>query len=275
MCRAVEPPESGPVERPLPKLDPGATPPPVPDSSKEVNPPPKLKIDSIPALAADGIEPARLEHGRSQVRQLFADRFMMSAYRTAKGDLRKVNENDAIFQWLSRKFAGEDVGEIVFWNSEPPKDSRAAHAIPSWHWPGSVQISRFTAPGEGLGAGMPGFEDLWACGTFEMISLGRVKEHMQLEDRVVDKTISKDAFVEAAAKFEYQSFEALAEFHAKVWQPWANSVGFKTDQRRWRLPLPAYAQWRSAYTDHSSYPWKPFEEIFDDLLKNGSRRREQ
>lgn len=256
------------AEKPFPKPE-VAVPAPVLDPAKQPLPEPSLRQDGPALAAAARLDAARLDHGRSQVRQLFADRFMMGTYRTKTGELRKVTESDPIFQWLARKFAGEDTGEIIFWNSDLPKDFRAGHINATRNWPGFIQISRFTAPSENLGERMLGFEDLWVCAAFELISLGRVQDSKQMEQRVVAKKMSKEEFVEAGAKFEYESFQAMREYYEKVWRPWAESAGFETNPGDWRLPLPAYREWRSGYTDHAGYPWKPFESIFDYLVQYG------
>ncbi|MEZ0256197.1 MAG: hypothetical protein ACAI37_13010, partial [Chthoniobacter sp.] len=118
-----------------------------------------------------------------------------------------------------------------------------------------------------------GFEDLWVCAAFELISLGRMQDSRQMEMQVVDKKMSKEAFVEAGAKFEYESFQATSEYYEKVWRPWAASVGFEPVPGYWRVPLPAFADWRSRYTDRTGYPWKPFESIYDYLLQYGREKK--
>jgi hypothetical protein len=273
-CYAEEPAAAPSAEKPFPKPDATASTPAPLDPAKPLLSQPSLKQNGPALAAAAHLDAARLDHGRSQVRQLFADRFMMSVYRTKAGELRKVTENDPIFDWLARKFAGEDTGEIIFWNSDPPKDFRAGHINATRHWPGFIQISRFAAPNEGLGERLLGFEDLWACAAFELISLGRVKDSQQMEQQVVEKKMSKADFVEAGAKFEYESFLAMSEYYEKVWRPWAQSVGFETEPGYWRLPLPTFVEWRGRYTDHAGYPWKPFESIFDYLLQYGREGRE-
>lgn len=268
-CQAADAPAVEGAKPPLP--EPGATlPAPAPlDSANLPASQPLLKRDALSLTPSKQLDAARLEHGRAQARQLFADRFMMGVYRTKTGELRKVTENDAIFQWLARKFAGEDTGEIIFWNSDPPKDFRAGHIDASRYWPGFIQISRFTAPTEGLGERMLTFEDLWVCAAFELISLSRVEESKRMEQQVRDKKIDKAGFVEAGAKFEYGSFQATSEYYDKVWRPWAQSVGFESNPASWRQPLPAFVEWRGRYTDHAGYPWKPFESIYDYLLQYG------
>ncbi|HSI13228.1 MAG TPA: hypothetical protein VK961_14350, partial [Chthoniobacter sp.] len=74
LCRAQEPPAAAPSEKPLPKPDATAPAPATIDPAKQPLPPPAF-------LKPAPLDAARLEHGRTQVRQMFADRFMMGVYR--------------------------------------------------------------------------------------------------------------------------------------------------------------------------------------------------
>ena len=197
---------------------------------------------------------------------MFADRFMMSAYRTKTGDVRKVTEDDSIYQWLSQSFAGDGTNEIIFWNSDPPKEHLADHTNPSERTLGYMRLARIDTSQGSFNRYLT-FEELWRCAVFELISLRRLDRWILVEADTKAGKLTKNEFIEAAARFEFDALQATAEFYTAVWLPWASVAGFKSDRSLWSVSLPPYEIWRARYTDRSAYPWKPFEELFDYLQK--------
>ena len=218
---------------------------------------------------AQPVDSSRKEHGRAQAQQIFADRFMMSAYRTKTGEVRKVTEEDSIYQWLSQSFAGDGTNEIIFWNSDPPTEHLADHIPPSERTLGYLRLARSeTSRGtRGTVSRYLTFEQLWVGAVFELISIRRLDRWNLVEADAKAGKLTKEEFIEAAARIEFGSLEASAEFYTAVWLPWANATGFKSDKTLWRVPLPPYEVWRASYTDRAGYPWKPFEKMFDSLQK--------
>ena len=62
---------------------------------------------------------ADLAHGRRQLQEMLTDCPAMARY--AEGA-------DALYQWADRKFAGENLGERVYWDDVPPSPFTTAES---------------------------------------------------------------------------------------------------------------------------------------------------
>ncbi len=62
-----------------------------------------------------------LAHGRKQVEKMLKDRPAMAQY---------GEEIEFLRSWAARKFAGEDMGSLIDWDSTPPLHSDAEHIAP-------------------------------------------------------------------------------------------------------------------------------------------------
>ena len=105
------------------------------------------------------LTPADLKHGQEQVRQMLKDRPAMAQY----GD-----EAGVLYSWAVRKFAGEDLGQRIFWDPADPPDTSADHFSPTATSPGRVRVRGQYKDGPHAGKERAG-EEMWEGVVYETL----------------------------------------------------------------------------------------------------------
>ena len=145
---------------------------------------------------------ARLEHGRRQVERMLRDRPAMGGH----------GERAAFLQrWAERKFAGEDFGEPIDWDSTPPLHSDAEHLAPDNGDNAAILIEEHYT--EGPHAGQPrSFEELWAGAVYELHNVAFARDFIRLHEEAERGTISRNDFVAAILKLELLAAQRTRAF---------------------------------------------------------------
>jgi tetratricopeptide (TPR) repeat protein len=197
---------------------------------------------------------AALEHGREQVRKMIEDRPGMAEH---------AKEAEFLRNWAARKFAGEDLGSMIDWDSEPPTDSDAEHTAPDENDRGSIQVHPRYA--HGRRAGKPrDFEDLWAGAIYELHNINNAKYFVDLHKQAADGKLTKEEFVGGIVRHEVIAAQETRAFYLKMYLPFAAKEGLSTQPSLW------FAEWwdqpdeaLKGFTDKSAYPWQPYSRQYD------------
>ena len=172
------------------------------------------------------LTPADLQHGQQQVRRMLKDRPAMAQY----GDKASV-----LYPWAVRKFAGEDLGQRILWDSvDPSPDWDAEHCPPTAESPGFIRVRGKYKDGPDAGKERTP-EEMWSEAVFELYNIVNVKDFQRIEDDAAAGKLSKDEFVVRMAEVECRAAEKMRAFYIRVFLPWAKEHRLSTNPRFWHI----------------------------------------
>jgi hypothetical protein len=223
---------------------------------------------ALEQLTAGEPDAKSLEHGRRQVEQMLRDRPEMTRYPSASGFLQ-LSASDPQVQWAIRKFAGEDTGFLIYWESKPPMDVNAAEH--SSHDASGHPVIRVAKVGFPITVTKNNaFEVMWMGAVFELLNVTRHKRFDKLAERAWKMEIDRLGYISGMALVEYVDLRQLQAYASATWVPWARTAGAKIDERLWWLGLPAtFEEWIDRYRDKNAYPWHPYGLYYDELTGTG------
>lgn len=210
-----------------------------------------------------------MRHGREQVERMLRDRPPMAQFAEQAAFLR---------DWAARKFAGEDVGEPVFWDSAPPTDSDAEHIAPTPGKPGRIMIDLNYQHGPRRGRPRT-FEELWSRAVFELHNIGLAVHFVRLHREAQQGKITKRQFVFEMWKHEEQTMQLSRAFYLNLFLPFAAREKLSTDPDLWfALHWQAVSDEMLDRIDRAHYPWRPYARQYDwqrfwALYQQGEIRR--
>ncbi len=164
-----------------------------------------------------------LEHGLKQVEKMLKDRPAMAQY----GD-----EIEFLRSWAARKFAGEDLGSLIDWDSTPPVHSDAEHIAPEGKLHGAIRIEPEYTEGPKQGQARS-FEELWAGAVFELHNINNAKEFVRLRKEAEQGKISKEDYVASIVKYEMLAAQQTRAYYVQVLLPFAAKKKLPTEPGLW------------------------------------------
>ena len=197
---------------------------------------------------------AAIKHGEQQVEAMLRDRPPMAEYGDEAAFLRK---------WAARKFAGEDVGETVDWDPQPPTDSDAEHIAPTAENRGRIMVDLNYQQGPQRGKPRT-FEELWSRAAFELHNIGLAKQFVRLHDEAQRGKIAKRQFVFEMWQHEEQTMQLSRAFYLNQFLPFVVKQQLKTNPDLWFA-----SHWQAvddAQLDtipRTVYPWRPYARQYD------------
>lgn len=195
-----------------------------------------------------------LRHGHEQVERMLRDRPPMAEFADEAAFLR---------EWAVRKFAGEDVGEPVFWDPTPPTDSDAEHIAPTPGKPGRIMIDLNYRHGPNRGKPRT-FEELWSRAVFELHNIGLAPHFLRLHREAREGKITKRQFVFGMWKHEEQTMQLSRAFYLNLFLPFAARKKLTTDPDLWfALHWQAVSDEMLDRIDRAHYPWRPYARQYD------------
>jgi tetratricopeptide (TPR) repeat protein len=164
-----------------------------------------------------------LRHGHEQVRRMLKDRPKMAEH---------VGQNDSLWTWAARKFAGEDTRTIIFWDPLPSGGSLAEHVPPVAGVRGAIRVNR--VEGVGAQARELSFEELWASAVFELHNITHVAEFVAIERQARQGKLNKIEYIRRNFQVEELAIQQTRAFYATVFLPWAKAKNFtSSDPEEW------------------------------------------
>jgi tetratricopeptide (TPR) repeat protein len=195
------------------------------------------------------LTPEAIRHGQQQVDKMLRDRPAMNRY---------GRESDFLRQWAERKFAGEDFGQPIVWDSSPPLHSDAENLAPTEDEPGAILVEAVYSSGPKRGAERS-FEELWAGAVFELHNINYAKEFVRLNDEAAEGKVSKKDFVAGILKYELRAAQQTRAFYVQVFLPWAEKQKLASDPSLWFADWwPEPDQLQHGFSDEAAYPWRPY-----------------
>ena len=208
-----------------------------------------------------------LDHGLAQMHNLLVDRPYIGYYRSTRGEMCRVREQDSICQWASERFAGVSSGEIIIWNNDLPDamaDALSDVAGAVRNEPASIRIRAIYTSGKSKGQHVP-FEQLWRCLAFELHNVDGLKTAAQLMQQAREGVIERADFIREEAKLEYRATKRTKDFYEQVWMPWASGHSFESDSRYWITEYAhTFEEWLKMVSN-GEYPDEVFGPVYDRL----------
>ncbi len=208
-----------------------------------------------------------LRHGQRQVAQMLRDRKEMGRY----GKLA-----EPFCQWAVRKFAGEDLGEEVFWDdAEPVGQFDACHGIPLDETPGWIRVRN--ACSDRPVATKRSFEQMWCNAVLELYNIASAKEFVRLRRQTVGGSISKEQYVTATMEMEQRAVAKTRSFYIHAFLPWARLHRIATDPSLWYLGTESGAtgELTLGNIDRKGAYWRYYEDKYDDLVAWAKNHRKE
>ena len=195
-----------------------------------------------------------LKHGRQQVADMLRDRPAMNQFGA---------EADFLQKWAIRKFAGEDLGSLIDWDSSAPLHSDAENLAPGDGDNAAILVEAAYQSGPKRGSPRS-FEELWAGAIYELHNVNYAREFARLHDEADKGSVSKKAFVVGILKYELRAAQQTRAFYVQVFLPWAEKKKLTTDATLW------FCDWWDtpesvlrSFADKSAYPWQPYGRTHD------------
>jgi tetratricopeptide (TPR) repeat protein len=172
------------------------------------------------------VSDAALQHGRRQVRQMLLDRPAMRQY----GEQAQV-----LYEWATRKFAGEDLGQKVFWDASPaPPHTTCANYPPTAARAGFIQVSGSHSNGRDKGKEQS-FEELWHDVVFELYNIANAEDFGRLTTEASMGKLSKEEYVAKIIECESHAAEKTRSFYIHICAPLARQHHLRTRPGLWYL----------------------------------------
>ncbi len=218
-----------------------------------------------------------LRHGQKQLAKMLRDRKTMGQY----GKLA-----DPLYQWAVRKFAGEYLGEGVFWDDAAPVGGfDACHGIPMKETPAWILVREERREGgrtigrspawirvreerrEGGRTIGRSFEDMWSDAVFELYNVTNAKEFLELHYQTLAGGVSKEQYVTKMAEIESHAAEKTRSFYIHVFLPWAKLHHVATNPSLWYLAARSDPSEKLVLSrvDRNGEYWLYWSNAYDDL----------
>jgi hypothetical protein len=213
----------------------------------------------VPAAVAPtrSLSAADLAFGKQQVERMVKDRPEMARY---------VRPTDPVWKYCQRAFAGEAIGQRVYWDSALPDtdETAAEHMGPVGNDPGYIRVREKYATGFQKGTPLT-CEELWSSAVYELENIRGTKGFDALYKLACDGKLTREQWIRENTKLEYGACRRTAKLYRTLWLPVAKARGNPTVGTEWFADAPStYEGWISLYTDPNGYPWNDWGRYYDD-----------
>jgi hypothetical protein len=217
----------------------------------------RFQLPELPPWKTD-LSAEDLAFGRQQVAQMVKDRPEMA---------RWVREEDAVWEFCVRGFAGAAIGESILWNSTIPlQDFRADHLGPYKGAKGYIRLRNIYASGEYRGKPLP-CEVLWAGVVFEIENMRSTSGFNLLHSLAIQGKLTREEWILGHTKLEYAACHRAAEDYQRLWRPLAATRPVSRTPELWGCNLPkTYEAWIILHNDPKGYPWNVFGAYYDQTV---------
>jgi tetratricopeptide (TPR) repeat protein len=214
-----------------------------------------------------------LIHGERQVEQMLHDRPQMSGH----GAKAKI-----FYQWAARKFAGEDLGQKIFWNSaELPQcfNSKNWTSSSTQASEGYISVRGKYVDGPNKGEERS-FEELWCDVVFELYNIANSQDFYQLNKEAAEGKLSKNKYIMKIIECEYNAAEKTRAFYICMFLEWVKDQKLATHPICWYLAKKSNPQDNFILRDVSNNMpyWRSYEHKYDlitlySLVDKGNTER--
>jgi hypothetical protein len=181
--------------------------------------------------------------------------------------LNHIDKDDLLVRWASRKFAGEDLGQVINWDPAPPiqKEVFAQHTAPFAGQNAAIRVAKSHLSGSREGIDLT-FEELWAAVVFELHNITYVTEFARIHEDALAGKLTRDEYVAAMFRSEWKAMQRTRAFYCRVYLLWAREKNLRSEPAVW------YTQMWGApdaaldkYPRDAEYPWAYYGNWCDTL----------
>jgi tetratricopeptide (TPR) repeat protein len=203
---------------------------------------------------------AAIQHGEEQVQRMLADRPTMARF----GEKARV-----LYEWAARKFAGENLGQRVFWDGSEPVRFDSDNTPPSAERPGRIRVRRTYTEGANKGESRS-FEVLWGAAVFELYNISSARDFQRFELEVTTGKLTKAAFATKMIECESRAAEKARAFYVHVFLPWASEQRVPTDPNLWYVAIRSNSgeNLLLPHIDKRNEWWRYYEGLYDSIVLN-------
>ena len=187
-------------------------------------------------LPPTNLHSSDLRFGEEQVDQMMLDRPEM---------FKCVNKKDVIYTWVMRRFAGEAIGQRIYWSSDLPDcgNCLASSAGPEDGNNGVIRIRWTYDSGVSANEMIP-CELMWQCVVYETFNISTYKTLHSYNDAALEGSMSKQEWVYNCSKLEFNAMHKTKNFYKNIWKPWSKNKSIETHEGYWFSDLPAtFNEW--------------------------------
>ncbi len=203
---------------------------------------------------------ANLPDAETIYKQILAARPAMQALAPAP--------DEYIYQFVIQKIAGEDILNLIHWQNQSdeyfpiPLGVTAAHRFPSPTQAAALWIQN----------GISG-EQSWAGLIFELYNIQNYLDFQLINNDAQLNKCDKREFIFRYARLEHKAILKLQLFYRQQWLPYCQKKGFQSDKNCWYMNVsPHFETWINLYTDKKSYPFYPYSDYYDNIIKYNLQR---
>jgi hypothetical protein len=205
-----------------------------------------LKAQSQPKAANPPYSLSRddIAFGKSQVQAMISDRPRMAEF---------ANENDFVWTWAARQFAGEYTGARYYWNADPAYNAQerffACHLYPMKGRSGWITVNEVDESGYVMSG-----EQMWAGAVYELLNARKDLAYKSLYIQALAGTLSKSDFQRQNVELEYIARKQLFPFFKQFVQPSLLTVGRRSHAGYWLNTVPdTFDEWFKTCSKNKGY----------------------
>ena len=173
-----------------------------------------------------------------------------------------------LYQWAIRKYAGEDMGWMIFWDRTAPQAGILSDTTFSpANSTGSIRVrgTYYEGPDKGKERS---FESLWSNAIFELYNIGCSQDVQQLLIDVATDKISKGEYIAQMRKYESRATEKTRAFYIHVFLPWAMEQHLATQPNLWFVAARVSGKDSRGSSGTEDYWWRNCERTYDQIVLN-------
>ena len=151
--------------------------------------------------------------------------------------MAKYGDKAAVLcDWAARKFAGEDMGQVILWDPSESDSFNADNRSPTDQSPGFIRMRKthLDPPNQGQDQSC---DELWSEAVFELYNITSAPDFTRLRREAAAGHLTKEAYVSSLAHCETRAAEKTRTFYIRVYLPWAKAQHVPTDARLWYVAL--------------------------------------
>jgi hypothetical protein len=195
-----------------------------------------------------------LAHGRLQVERMLRDRPVMR---------NLVQEDDELYQWAVRQYAGERLGHPIDWNPADGKESIGRFS--SQRHRGEICISKFVESKEKAPESQS-FDGLWGSFFIQTQYIETRRDRPELMLLAVGAGISRVDFIRRNAQLDFAAAQRAREVVLTVWKPWSEGKLLNPYLVEYYENLPVnFGEWLQRVETTSAYSSEQYGKIWDDI----------
>jgi hypothetical protein len=206
-----------------------------------------------------GVEVAGPNWGTEQLTRLLHDRPELQSI---------VKTGNKISDWLVVAFGNRSQGITIHWDGGPLSSSAPFDGESQWLDNDKnvyVRVGRYYRTGSSVGLERRPEEILFSI-VFELNNVKYRQENLKIRELARAGAITRNDYVVAIAKCEYQALQETGEFYRNVWTPFCVDAGFNSDPKIWITARDVtFDNWISQYPPDFYYPWRFYGAQYDEI----------